>query len=59
MHFNAFQNGFFSHYFQSAKAEVVDIRSEIQVNEDITKSKHSQTPMNCVNIYFRIKTTVS
>ena len=45
----------FSHYFHSAKIQVIGIRLEIKV----TETKHSQTPIDSANIYFVIKTTGS
>ena len=54
------ENDIFSHYFHNAKGQVIDIRLEIKTNEKVTKSsQHSQTPINSINIYFTIKTTVS
>ena len=40
-------------------AKVIGIKLEINLNEKVTEAKHSQTPLNGVNIYFIIKTTVS
>ena len=49
----------FLHYFCCAKIQVIGIRLEIKLNEKITETKHSETPINCVNIYFTIKRTAS
>ena len=49
----------FAHYFQSAKAQVVDIWLEMKINEEVTKSQFSQSPIIGKNILFTIKTTVS
>ena len=56
---NPMENGNFSHYFHSAKVQVIDIRLEIKVNEKVTKKKPTQSLINDVNIYFTIKATVS
>ena len=56
---NLMENGFFSHYFQNAKIQVIEIRLEKQANEKVTKTKQLQTPINDVNIYLRIKITAS
>ena len=52
----SFSVAIFSHYFRSAKTQVIGIRLEIKVNEKVTKTIHSQTPINSVNIYVMIKT---
>ena len=48
-----------SHYFHSVKTQVIGISLEIKVNKKLTETKHSQTPINGVDIYFTIKTTAS
>ena len=55
----SFSMALFSHYFHSANTLVIGTRLEIKVNEKVTKTKHSQTPINSTNIYFMIKTTGS
>ena len=45
----------FSHYVHSAQTQVIGIRLEIKLNEKVTETKHSQTPINGANIYFTIK----
>ena len=58
VHFS-FSMAIFSHYFYSTKTQVIGIRFELKVNEKVTKTKHSQTPKNGVNIYFTIKPIAS